>query len=308
MFRSTLPRALRFEGRGLHSGSGCALVLRPAEPGTGRRFRRVDLHGAPEIPATVEHVVATDRSTRLARGAASVDTVEHALAALLGLGIDDAWLDVSGPEVPALDGSAAPLVRAIADAGGPVESAVAATRLRMERPVEVRLGESWVRLEPSAPTTPDANDAPHLEVDVEVDFEALGHQRVVFSVDPSTFARELAPARTFGFIAEVDALRARDKIRGADLDCVLVYGPGGVLNPEGLRFGDEVARHKVLDALGDLALVDARLAGRYFAHRPGHALNVELARGLSAYPRANAADMARALTSHSSHSEAGSES
>ena len=283
MFRNTLPLELRFEGRGLHSGAPCVLTLRPAPPGTGRRFRRVDLDGAPEIPATVEHVVATDRSTRLARDPASVDTVEHALAALFGLGIDDAWLDVSGPEVPALDGSAAPLVRAIADAGGPVASSAPATWLRLERPVDVRLGGSWARLGPRDPNraVEEPHDAPSFELDVEVDFEAFGRQRLVTAVDPRTFAREIAPARTFGFVAEAESLRAQDKIRGADLGCVLVYGPGGVLNPEGPRFDDEVARHKALDGLGDLALVGVRLVGRYVARRPGHALNVELARTLA---------------------------
>lgn len=229
--------------------------------------------------AATERVVSTARSTRLADGAASVDTVEHALAALFGLGVDDAWLDVTGPEVPALDGSAAPLVRAIADAGGSVASGGPASVLAVESTVRVELGESWARFEPLAPRQ-SGREGGRFEVDVEVEFSGPGRQRYAGPVSPDAFARELAPARTFGFAREADALRAAGRARGADLSCVVVYGPEGVSNPEGLRFPDEVVRHKALDALGDLALVGARLVGRYVAWRPGHALNVALAAAL----------------------------
>lgn len=223
----------------------------------------------------MEHVVSTDRSTRLARGAATVDTVEHALAALFGLGVDDAWLDVWGAEVPALDGSSGPLVRAIVGAGGPRASSVPVAPLDVARPVEVRRDGSRARFEPAA-----GEDA-GLELEVHVEFDATGRQRFASRVDPEVFNRAIAPARTFGFMTEADALRARGRAQGADLECAVVYGPDGVINEGGLRFEDEVARHKALDALGDLALVGARLGGRYVAVRPGHALNVELARALA---------------------------
>lgn len=280
--RQTIPCDLEFEGLGLHGGRPATIALRSAPAGTGRVFRRRRGATTAIIPGLVRYVVATDRATTLSHGGVSVDTVEHVLAALYGLGVDDAYLDVEGAEVPILDGSAQPFVEAIRRAGGPKPARVddahdpasgpAPTSARVIRQtVEVRDGERWARLEPAA----------RFEVDVVVDYPGVGRQRFSGPVDVDCFVEEIGPARTFGFVSEAASLEAHGRAKGASFACAVVFDPHGTpLNAEGLRFSDEVVRHKVLDVLGDLALSGVPLVGRYVAERPGHGLNVALVRAL----------------------------
>lgn len=268
--RGTVAGVARCEGRGLHSNAPGRVTIRPAPPGTGRGFRVAGPRGPVWIPARVEYVVGTTRSTRLAGQGASVDTVEHVLAALVGLGVDDAVIEVDGPELPILDGSARGFVDAIEAAGGVTTAALSVDELIVDAPIEVSCGDRWARLEP----------APRLELQLEVDYRVVGAQSLELAVDVGTFRRELAAARTFGFVDEAEALWAAGRARGAGLDCALVYGPDRVVSPEGPRWPDEVVRHKALDVLGDLALAGARIRGAYRGRRPGHALTVELVRRL----------------------------
>jgi len=269
--RNTVAREVRFEGRGLHSGESSTLAIHPAPPGSGRSFRRTDIDRPIEIPATAPFVIGTERATSLGRAGVRIDTVEHVMAALVGLGIDDARLELEGPEVPILDGSAQPFVDAIRDGG---IRRVDAPRfdLVVRAPLEVRVGEARVRVEP----------APALELSLGVEYPVVGRLELAWRADAGDFAEDLAGARVFGFAREVDGLRAAGRIRGARLDCVLLYDEAGPVNPEGVRFDDEVVRHKALDALGDLGLAGARLVGRYVGYRPGHTAHLELVRALRA--------------------------
>lgn len=223
------------------------------------------------IRASVDGVVATELGTVLGQGERTVGTVEHLLAALSGLGVDNVEVEVDGPELPILDGSAEPWVRVIDDAGLVTQDGPRRWRRPLSAAV-VRDGDRFVRLEPS--------QVPGVELDVEVDFRHRGIacQRLRLRLNPECFRRELAPARTFGFVADGPGLRARGLARGASRDNALLFDDRGqVLGPP-LRFLDEVVRHKALDALGDLALLGPLTGARYVARAPGHALNVALFR------------------------------
>jgi UDP-3-O-[3-hydroxymyristoyl] N-acetylglucosamine deacetylase len=271
----TLRAAISCVGVGLHSGRKVTLVMRPAPAGSGIVLRRTDLGVA--IPARFDHVVDTRMCTVLGlpgQEEARVGTVEHVMAALAGCGVHNAVLEVDGPEMPILDGSAANFVFLI-DCAGIAEQNELVEAIEVVRPVRVTDGDSYVELRPGVQG---------FDMSVSIAFEAavIGRQALTMRLGPSAFRRRLAQARTFAFAAEVEQLRAAGLARGGSLDNAVVVDGDKVLNPAGLRMSDEFVRHKLLDAVGDLALAGAVLLGRYVAHRPGHALNNRLLRTLFA--------------------------
>ncbi len=285
--QTTLGRSVRCVGVGLHSGAPARLRLRPAPAGAGVTVRRLDIAG-PEgvIPVTPEAVRDTRLCTVLANAqGVTVATVEHVFAALAAMGVDNVGVEIDGPEIPAVDGSAAPFVTLIAQAG--VQALPARRRVvRVTRPLEVRLdGARVARFEPSD----------RFDIDVTIDFDrgGIGRQRYVGVVDAATFRRDVAAARTFAFANEVEALRAAGLARGGSLDNCIVLEGETVLNPGGLRFPDEFVRHKALDAIGDLFVAGFGFQGRYIAERPGHELNNEALRALMADPTAHELSWAR---------------
>ena len=268
----TISKEMTLQGTGVHSGESASLTFRPAEPGTGIRFRRTDLEGAPEIPADVDHVVDTDLGTTLGVDGARVLTVEHVLAALVGLKIDNVFVDVDGPEVPILDGSFQDYVAALDDAS-PVEQEEDAQVLTLPGVVNAAgsKGESSYVAIPS--------DALMVSATIDFAHPAIGRRYGSFPINEGTFRSELASARTFGFKSDAEALHARGLALGASLENAVVLDDGGVMN-EGLRYDDEFLRHKVGDIIGDLALLGARLEAHIVAERPSHNGNVELARAI----------------------------
>lgn len=273
-YRRTLRREVACTGIGLHSGRPVRLRLLPAPAEHGIRFVRTDV--GVEIPATLGHIGGQDHATTLCRDGVSVATVEHLLAALQGLGVDDARVEVDGPEVPVLDGSAAPFVILLHEAGlRPL--AVPRMHLRVREAVEVVHGAKRARLVP----------AEHFEISYAIGFDhpLLRHQALSLRVTPRTFTEALAPARTFGFLREVEMLRKGGLALGGSLENAVVIGETGVLNNK-LRFEDEFVRHKMLDAVGDLALLGYPLLGRFEAEKAGHALHAAVARKLLATPGA----------------------
>lgn len=275
MNRQTLAAAAVCSGIGLHSGERVRLVLKPAAPGTGIVFERTDLDGDnTRVEARATNVTTVRLGTTIANEAGvSVATVEHLMAALAALGVDDVLVEIDGPEVPIVDGSSAPFVDLIAQVG--LKSSAAPRRaIRVLRSVSAEYQGRTATFMPSL--TP--------VIDVEIDFPhpAVGRQRYAFDISADTFTGEVASARTFGFKRDVDALRAAGLARGGSMDNAVVLDESGVLNEEGLRFADEFARHKALDALGDLALAGAPILGRYQASQPGHALNNVAVRALLA--------------------------
>ncbi len=269
----TVARRVKATGVGLHSGRPATLTLAPAPPDSGISFIRMDL--GVEIPARADLVVDTLLSTSLAVGNARVATVEHVLAALTGLGIDNCRVEVDGAEIPILDGSAAPFVWMVQEAG--IETQRAGKRfLVIEETVEVRDGDKVARLEPAS----------EMRVTFTADF---GHPLVTdqtydFTFSDRRFARELAPARTFCFLKDIELMKSKGLAQGGSLDNAIVIDDFSILNPEGLRFPDEFARHKVLDAIGDLTLIGLPVIGALVARKSGHALNQSLVRNVLAAP------------------------
>jgi len=273
----TVSRETTLEGVGLHSGESCSLTLRAGGPGTGVRFRRTDLPGSPEVPADLGHVRATELGTTLGAGEATVMTVEHVLAAIFALEVDNVVLDVNGPEVPVLDGSFERFFSALVDAR-PVEQAVEARVLTVNGLVTVSGsdGQSYVATRGEG----------GLRISASIDFThpAIGRQFGSFAAGGDEFGTALAPARTFGFEADAEPLRARGLARGASLENTVVLNREGVMNPP-LRFRDEFVRHKVGDIVGDLALVGARIQAHVVAERPSHKGNITLAQEIVANAR-----------------------
>ncbi len=273
-YRRTLRRDVGCTGIGLHSGRPVRLRLRPAPAEHGIRFVRTDV--GVTIPATLAHIGAQDHATTLLRDGFVVGTVEHLLAALLALGVDDVLVEVDGPEVPILDGSAAPFVMLLHEAGlRPL--AVPRLHLRVLQPVEVVHGAKSVRLVPS--------DRFEVRYTIGFDHPLLRHQAYATRITARSFTETIAPARTFGFLREVELLRKSGLALGGSLENAVVIGETGVLNNK-LRFEDEFVRHKILDAVGDLALVGRPLLGRVEAIKAGHALHAAVARKLLATPSA----------------------
>lgn len=267
----TLSAPLTFSGTGLHSGHTVEVTLHPAPEDHGIVFRRLDLVGAPPIPARLDAVVDTVLATTLGVDGATVGTVEHLIAALHGLGVDNVIVDVDGSELPSMDGSARPFVDGIEEVGIEVQS-VPRTVLQVIRPVEARDDESgrWSRLAP--------HDGFVIDCEISFDHPLLRRQSIRFCGDTHLFAEEIAPARTFGMLADVEKMHAAGLALGGSLANAVVLSATGVVNPDGLRFPDECVRHKVLDMIGDLALLGAPVLGRFSAGRSGHAFNLALVR------------------------------
>jgi UDP-3-O-[3-hydroxymyristoyl] N-acetylglucosamine deacetylase len=262
----TLRRSISCAGIGLHSGRKVTLSLKPALADTGIRFRRCDQDGI-EVPATVKHVGGINYATGLSRDAVRVDTVEHLLAALVSLGIDNVILELSSPEVPIMDGSALPFIDLIQRAG--VRQLGAARRyLKVLRPLSLSRGNKSIALYPS--------DQFRVTYSIAFDHPLLQHQSMTIEINEETFADEIAPARTFTFLKEVEMLRQQGLALGGSLENAIVIGETGVLNGR-LRFEDEFVRHKILDVIGDMALLGYPLVGHLVAHRGGHALHTEFA-------------------------------
>ena len=271
----TLKNVIRATGIGLHTGEKVYLTLRPAAVDTGIVFRRVDLDPPVEIPARAENVGDTTLSTSLVCGGARVATVEHLLSALAGLGIDNAYVDVSAPEVPIMDGSAGPFVFLVQSAG--VEDQNAPKRfIRIKKPVQVEDGDKWARFEPF--------EGFKVSFAIEFDHPVFQNrcQEAVVDFSTTSFVKEVSRARTFGFMRDIELLREKRLALGGSLDNAVVVDDYRVLNEDGLRYDDEFVKHKVLDAIGDLYLLGRSLIGAFSGYKSGHALNNRLLRALVA--------------------------
>ncbi len=275
----TIKDSIRATGIGLHSGVKVFMTLRPAPANTGIVFRRLDLPEPVDVPATALNVSETNLGTTLEHGEARVATVEHLLSALAGLGIDNLFIDLTAPEVPIMDGSAAPFVFLLQSVG--IEEQTAAKRfIRIIEPIEVSEDDKWAKFEPY--------DGFRVNFEIDFDHPVLQKHRQKASLEFSTtaFLKEISRARTFGFLKDVEYLRANDLALGGSLDNAIVMDEYRVLNEDGLRFHDEFVRHKVLDAVGDLYLLGSCLIGEFTGFKSGHRLNNLLLRALLAQPAA----------------------
>ncbi|HEU0201182.1 MAG TPA: UDP-3-O-acyl-N-acetylglucosamine deacetylase [Burkholderiaceae bacterium] len=271
----TLKTLIRTVGIGLHSGTKVELVLRPAAADTGVRFRRVDLNPPVEITASAEAVVDTRMATTVGREGVVIATVEHLTSALAGLGIDNCYVDVDAAEIPIMDGSAASFVFLLQSAGV-VELNAPKRFVRVLEPVEVHEEDKWARLEPYfGYKLAFSIEFRHPAIDATV-------QRVEVDFARDDYVSAVARARTFGFVNEVEALRAAGLALGGNFENAIVMDEYRVLNTDGLRSGDEFAKHKILDAMGDLYMLGRPLIAAYSAHKSGHAMNNKLLRALLA--------------------------
>ncbi len=280
--QQTLRMPISCVGHGLHSGVRVTLTLRPADIDTGIVFRRSDL--GLDIPARYDHVIDTRLCTVIGLDGgrtARVGTVEHVMAALAGAGITNAVVELNGPEVPVLDGSASPFLFLIDCAGVAVQEAPCRA-IAVRRRVRVTEGDAFAELRPTKP------EGAGLDLAISIAFEAaaIGRQALSLSLNQASFRRELAQSRTFTLRSEIDHLREAGLARGGSLDNAVVVDGAKVLNPAGLRCKDEFVRHKMLDAVGDLALAGLAIQGRFVGHRSGHALNNRLLHALFAQPDA----------------------
>lgn len=269
----TLKTVIRASGVGLHGGVKVNMALRPAAPNTGIVFRRVDLPEPVDIPAAALLVGDTRMCSCLEKDGVKVGTIEHLMSAFAGLGIDNAWVDLDAPEVPILDGSASPFVFLIQSAG--IEEQNAAKKfIRVTKTIEVRDGDKWARFEPY--------DGYSLSFSIVFNHPAIDKSAQKASIDfaDDSYVRDVARARTFGFMQEVEYLRENGLALGGGLENAIVLDEFRVLNQDGLRYGDEFVKHKILDAVGDLYLLGHPLLAAFSSHKGGHALNNQLAREL----------------------------
>lgn len=269
MRQHTIRDTVTFSGIGLHTGCNVSVSILPAEAGTGITFIRKDLPGRPVIKAESANVVATSYATSLGVKGAGISTVEHLLAAFYGLGVDNAVVELDGPEVPVLDGSAALFIDMIESAGFTAQTALK-KYLVIRRPIRVSEGDKYIYLQPA--------DDMAFSIDYSIDFSHPFIARQSFSgrFTGDTFKDEVGMARTFGFLSDVETLRRSGLAKGGSLNNAVVVGHDSILNEEGLRFPDEFVRHKVLDMMGDISLVGLPVVGRISAYRAGHGLNHKL--------------------------------
>lgn len=269
----TLKNTIRATGIGLHTGDKVYVTLRPAEPNTGIRFRRVDLDEPVTIIASPENVGETTLSTTLVQDGVKISTIEHLLSAFAGLGIDNAIIDLSAAEVPIMDGSAGPFVFLLQSAGVQ-EQDIPKQYLRINRSIRVEDGDKWAAFEPFN----------GFKVTFTIDFEhpafAEHLKTAVMDFSSTTFVKEVSRARTFGFMKDIDMLRQNNLALGGSLDNAIVVDDDKILNEDGLRYADEFVKHKILDAIGDLYLLGYSLIGEYVGYKSGHGLNNKLLRAL----------------------------
>ncbi len=260
----TLKNPVSVQGIGLHSGNKVSMKVNPAKPGTGLLFRRTDLPGRPEVGATLHNVISCSHATTIGTQHFHISTIEHLMAAFAGLGIDNATIEIDGPEVPAMDGSAAIFVFLFQDAGIQVQGS---PRRFMEviRPLSIGDGDKKVTFLP--------HSSFHIEFSIDFPHPVIKAQRFKAEITEKTFAKRIARARTFGFLKEVEMLHKNGLALGASLENAVVIGEDSVLNQDGLRFSDEFVRHKVLDIIGDLYLLGAPLRAKVIARKSGHALH-----------------------------------
>jgi UDP-3-O-[3-hydroxymyristoyl] N-acetylglucosamine deacetylase len=273
-FETTVQRPVEARGAGLHSGVPVGIRIVPAPPGTGIVFRRTDLNNF-EVPASWKYVQRVSYATSLMKQGVLISTTEHLLSVFLSMGIDNAFVEIDNLEVPILDGSGRPFVELLAEAG------VKPTRrkrryLSIRKPVSLEGNGKKISIVPA--------ESFELMCDVFFDHPLVGRQKLELEVTPERYARDIAPARTFGFAQELDQMRNMGLIRGATLDSAVCFAPEGVMNPGGLRFPDEPCRHKALDLIGDLALIGRPLLGRVVAERAGHAMHVALVAKIMSEP------------------------
>lgn len=271
----TLNNTIRATGVGLHSGEKVYLTLKPAPPNTGIVFCRTDLDPVVEIPALAENVGETTLSTTLIKDGVRVDTVEHLLSAMAGLGIDNAYVELSAAEVPIMDGSAGPFVFLIQSAGLQ-DQPVPKKFIRIKRKVIVEEGDKWASFEPF--------DGFKVSFTIDFDHPVFSDRLQEASIDFSStsFVKEVSRARTFGFMRDIEYLRSKNLALGGSMDNAIVVDDYRVLNEDGLRYEDEFVKHKVLDAIGDLYLLGNSLIGAFKGHKSGHGLNNKLLRALIA--------------------------
>jgi len=273
--QTTLRNRASLSGIGVHSGQRVAITLHPAEADSGIYFFRPNPGDGRdrEIPADFRYVSATDLCTTVGDDGISVATVEHLLAALRALDVDNVMVEIDGSEIPVMDGSADAFIDAV-DQAGVTRLSAPRRYVRVEKPLRVELGSSYAEFRP--------HDGMRLEVDIDFTNPIIGTQSLALDINPENFRKHLSRARTFGFLSDVEQLWARGLCLGASLDNAIVVGDDRIVNPEGLRFPDEFVRHKALDALGDLALAPAPILGCYRSFRGGHRLNVVALKALFA--------------------------
>ena len=273
--RKTIALEIRKSGTALHSGAAVNMVLAPAPSGAGIVFRRADL-GGKEIPALYDRVSETNLGTVITENGASVGVIEHLMAAIAGAGIDDLTVTLDGPEPPILDGDSLSYFTLL-DEAGIREQSGARRAVKVTKPVEITVKDAVIRLLPS--------DMPEYRYDLDYSkTKAIGRQSYTMTLTREAFAREIAPARTFGFVQELDYLKSIDRGHGASLDNTLAIDGDIVLNKDLMRFPDEFVRHKILDAIGDMALAGGPLIARFEGVKSGHATNNAVLRALFADP------------------------
>jgi UDP-3-O-[3-hydroxymyristoyl] N-acetylglucosamine deacetylase len=268
MMQRTIRNTVSIDGVGIHSGSAVRLTLTPAAVDEGIGFVREDLDASLRVPAHFSRVRNTQLATTLTEDGVSVSTVEHVAASLFALGVDNVTIGLSGPEVPILDGSAQPFVSLIRSAGMSEESAPRKAA-RIVRSVTAASGDCRASLRPG-------RELLHVDYTIVYENPHIGTQRFSFDLTPDSFIREVAPARTFGLLKDVDGMNAQGLALGGSLENAVVVSDTGIMNPGGLRFDDECVRHKCLDAVGDLSLFGMPILGDFAAHKSGHRLNHQL--------------------------------
>jgi UDP-3-O-[3-hydroxymyristoyl] N-acetylglucosamine deacetylase len=271
----TIKNEVTFEGIGLHTGKHARVTLKPASRDSGITFIRSDKNTV--IKAHVGSVIDTAFATTIGRDGAKIRTVEHIMAALAGLGIDNIVVDVNGPEIPILDGSSTELISVVLKAGI-AKQGKKRPYLRIKRPIIFDDGSSKVAALPY--------EGRRITYSIFFNHYGFGEQRLSLEIDEETFAREIAPARTFGFLKDIEYLRINGLAKGGSLDNAIVLGENGVLNSSGLRFKDEFVRHKVLDSIGDLAILGFPIYGHIIANKSGHSANIKFLKKLLSFPEA----------------------
>ena len=277
LYQRTLSKKVTVTGLGLHSGKKVVLTINPAKADFGIQFKRTDLPNAPVIRATAETVGATENNTTIGSGLNSIHTVEHLLAVLYGLGINNVYCEVNGPEIPIMDGSGASFVFLLKETG--VTNLNNSNKFLVVRePVRVELDDKWAQIVPSS----------KLIIDSTIIFahSVIKQQNKVFEFSCENFIEQIGRARTFGFLRDVDFLKRKGLIKGGSLDNAIVLDDFKVMNPEGLRFADEFIRHKILDTIGDISLMGFEVAGKITTYKSGHLLHNMLCRKLLANPSA----------------------